>query len=199
MRPRILRADATTNPKAVASKAGKNALTPFFSRDPETRHVQPLHLLCWQYAWYLFAWDYERQDIRTFALGRMTSVKDTGQEFKAAVRFDLREELKYSFGITRAKKPERVHLRFVPTVIPLIVERLWHPSQQLTLNEKDGTLDLTMEVAICPELIRWVAGWRQDVQILSPTALNDTVVQGAADFLKQTARRLGVTVASLLK
>jgi predicted DNA-binding transcriptional regulator YafY len=207
----VRRADAAQLPKAVhaahklAGGAGRHR------RDPsslaaqlaalhaaEMRHVQPLHLLCWQYAWYLFAWDYDRQGIRTFALGRMTSVEDTGTLFKPAVQFNLRKELEHSFGITRAKAPENIHLRFVPEAIPLIVERLWHPTQKLVLNE-DGTLDLTMAVAVCPELIRWVAGWREDVQVLSPTTLDEALITGSAEFLRRTAARLGVAVESLMQ
>ena len=65
------------------------------------------------------------------------------------------------------------------------------------MNEADGTLDLTMEVAICPELIRWVAGWREDVQVLSPTTLDDALIQSAAEFLRRAAARRGVPVKSL--
>jgi predicted DNA-binding transcriptional regulator YafY len=193
----VRRANAAQLSPAAARSLAKNPLAAFFSGKPELRHVQPLHLLCWQYAWYLFGWDYDRQDIRTFALGRMTSVENTGTVFKPAVQFNLRKELEHSFGITRAKKPEKIHLRFVPTAIPLIVERLWHPTQKLVIND-DGSLDLTMAVAVCPELIRWVAGWRQDVQVLSPTTLNQALVTGSAQFLRQTADRLGVTLETLL-
>jgi hypothetical protein len=48
----------------------------------------------------------------------------------------------------------RVHLRYEKRAIPLVIERLWHPSQEMIENE-DGTLDLTMQVAVVPELVRW--------------------------------------------
>ena len=84
----------------------------------------------------------------------------------------------------------------MPEAIPLIVERLWHPTQKMVLNE-DGTLDLTMAVAICPELIRLVAGWREDVQVLSPMSLDKAPITGSAESLRRTAARLGVAVESL--
>ena len=48
------------------------------------------------------------------------------------------------------KTPEHIHLRFVPAAIPLIVERLRHPTLEMALIE-DGLLDLTMAVAVGPE------------------------------------------------
>jgi predicted DNA-binding transcriptional regulator YafY len=158
---------------------------------PEPRRVQPLHLLCWEYAWYLFAWDYERNDIRTFALGRMSGAEATGVPFEPAVKFDLRKELSKSFGITRGKKAVRVHLRFQPRAIPLVIERLWLPSQCMIENE-DGTLDLTMDVAVTPELTRWVQSWGADCAVLAPESLDDEVLKEARKKLEEAARRRGI-------
>lgn len=48
----------------------------------EFRRVQQFHALCWDYAWYLFSYDYARKDIRTFAIGRMFSAENTGKQSK---------------------------------------------------------------------------------------------------------------------
>ncbi len=162
------------------------------SETPELRRVLPLHLLCWDYAWYLFAWDPMRNDIRTFALGRMSNAALTGEHFdKPPVTFDLRKELEKSFGITRGGKAVDVHLRFKRRAVPLIIERLWHPSQQMFENE-DGTLDLTMKVAIVPELVRWVQSWGDDIAVLAPTSLDDTVLEACRKRIAESARRRGL-------
>lgn len=153
-----------------------------------SRHVQPLHLLCWEYAWYLFAWDYKQKDIRNFALGRMTEVTNTGKTFIPAVEFNLRAELKKSFGITRVKKAENVHLRFVPEAVPLVIERLWHQTQDMVLNA-DKTLDLTMKVGITPELIRWVRSWGDEVEVLAPSKLDEAILCSARRLLERRAAR----------
>jgi predicted DNA-binding transcriptional regulator YafY len=155
---------------------------------PELRRVQPLHLVCWEHAWYLFAYDYAREDIRTFALGRMGHVAATGVRFEPAVKFDLNKELKHSFGITRGGKAVDVHLQFEPDAIPLIIERLWHPSQLMIENE-DGTLDLHLRVAIHPELIRWIKSWGSNVQVLAPHSLDDQILADANRLLARARLR----------
>jgi proteasome accessory factor B len=158
--------------------------------EPEARRVQPLHLLCWEYAWYLFAWDPARDDIRTFALGRMSGVTGTETHFTPEVKFNLRKELAKSFGITRGGKEVTVHLRFRKRAIPLVIERLWHASQEMIENE-DGTLDLVMRLAVVPELVRWVNSWGRDVSVLAPTSLDDEVLEDARLRLEDGARRRG--------
>ena len=178
--------------RALREKSASSAPSAVIPNAPELRRVLPLHLLCWDYAWYLFAWDPARKDIRTFALGRMSEAALTGKHFdKVPVKFDLRKELEQSFGITRGGKPVHVHLRFQPRAVPLIVERLWHPTQVMIENE-DGTLDLTMKVAIVPELVRWVQSWGADIAILEPTSLDDLVLDACRKRLEEAARRRGL-------
>ena len=163
--------------KGAQGKPSAKSKTVVVLGKPEARKVLPLHLLCWEYAWYLFAWDHARNDIRTFALGRMSNVALSGKAFEEApVKFNLKKELERSFGVTRGGKAVDVHLRFEPNAVPLIIERLWHPTQEMIENE-DGTLDLNMRVAIVPELVRWVLSWGDDCQVLAPTALDDMVLE----------------------
>lgn len=152
------------------------------------RRVQPFHALCWDYAWYLFAYDYARKDIRTFAIGRMLNAENPGKRFEPARPFDLEAELEKSFGIRRGGKVENVHLRFYPSAVPLVIERLWHPSQELTIFP-DKTLEMTMRVAVCPELIRWVRGWGPDVEVLAPSSLDSVVVNGARAIVRRAEAR----------
>ena len=78
--------------------------------------------------------------------------------------------------MTGGGKAVDVHLRFGPIAVPLIIERLWHPTQKMIENE-GGTLDLTMRVAIMPELVRWVLSSGDDCEVLAPMALDDMVLE----------------------
>ena len=106
---------------------------------------------------------------------------------KAPVAFDLRKELEKSFGITRVD----VHLRFKRRAVPLKKQPHWHPSQRMFENE-DGTLDLTMHVAIVPELVRWVQSWGDDIAVLAPTSLDDTVLEACRKRIEESARRRAI-------
>lgn len=171
--------------RAGAKKAAKGGSEEpaILAGAPEWRRVQPLHVICWDYAWYLFAYDYARKDIRTFAIGRMLNAEDTGKHFKPARPFHLKAELAKSFGIRRGGRAEHVYLRFCPEAAPLVIERLWHPSQEFVLRP-DRSLEMTMKVAVCPELIRWVRGWGPEVEILAPSTLNTIIVNGARQIVE---------------
>lgn len=144
---------------------------------PEHRRVEPLHVICWDHAWYLIANDPLRTDRRTFALGRMSDAVGTGMRFKPAKKFDIHKELEHSFGITRGGKPETVRLQFSKEVVPLVAERIWHGSQEM-VERADGGLDFTMRVAITPEVVRWVRGWGPDVIVLGPHSLGKILKEG---------------------
>ena len=51
--------------------------------------------------------------------------------------------------------PTRVRLRFAPNVVRFVSRRRWHPTQELQANG-DGSLDLTMTVAVTVELQSWI-------------------------------------------
>jgi proteasome accessory factor B len=147
--------------RKVSAKAGQNV---------ERRRVQGYHLGCFDNQWYLFAQDLVRGAIRTFVLGRMERVKNTGKRFKPSTGFSLDELLAGSFGVFSAPHPERLRLRFDSFAGRLVRERLWHPTQQLR-NLPEDTLELTIEVSVSPEVQRWLIGWGDHVEVLAPAAL----------------------------
>ena len=70
--------------------------------------------------------------------------------------------------------------------------------RRLTTLGEEELMTAAKELGAPYELIRWVAGWRQDVQVLSPTILEQELIKGSAEFLRRAAARLGVAVESLL-
>ena len=53
----------------------------------EQRYVQPYHLGCVENLWYLFAFDVDRQQLRTFALPRIRNVRVSKTQVPAPSRF----------------------------------------------------------------------------------------------------------------
>ena len=153
----------------------------------ERRRVQGLHLACIDNQWYLFGRDLHREgSIRTFALTRMTEVENTGCHFEKPVGFSLDEHLAGSFGVFSSQAAESVQLRFDSFSARLIREREWHPSQRL-LTAEDGSLGFTMHIGISPEVERWILGWGEHVEVLSPTSLRRSIADTAALMVKRNA------------
>ena len=61
----------------------------------------------------------------------------------------------HSIGIYGGEEPQRLHLRLGPRAARWFGERRFHATQQFT-SHANGTAELTMEVAINPELERLI-------------------------------------------
>jgi predicted DNA-binding transcriptional regulator YafY len=164
--------------RKVSAKTGQGA---------ERRRVRGLHLGCFDNQWYLFAQDLVRGAIRTFVLGRMERVKNTGKRFKRPPGFSLDGLLAGSFGVFSAPRLEQLRLRFDSVAGRLVRERIWHRTQQLR-NLPKGALELTLEVGVSPEVERWLLGWGDHVEVLAPPALRSWMEQTA---LQMAARHAG--------
>ena len=155
----------------------------------EGRRVQGLHLACIDNQWYLFGRDLGREgSIRTFALTRMTGVKNTGHRFEKPEHFSLDEHLAGSFGVFSSQAAETVRLCFDAFSARLIQERDWHPSQKLILAP-DGSLELSMHIGVSPEVERWILGWGEHVEVLAPATLRGAIAKTAAMMVARNAVR----------
>lgn len=159
------------------------------SDQEEERRVQPVHLACIDHQWYLFGFDLGRgQSMRTFALTRITGLHSTGQTFERPRHFSLDEHLADSFGVFSAPAVEQVRLRFDAFGGRLIRERVWHPSQQLEALDNGG-LGLAMRIGISPEVVRWILGWGEHVEVLEPVGLREQIASTAAAILSQYGKK----------
>jgi predicted DNA-binding transcriptional regulator YafY len=142
----------------------------------EPRVLQPLHLLEMDSVWYLFAHDPQGTDPKphTYLLSRMRDVRRTGRTFKQPSDFDVDDLLAHSIGIYGGDEPQRVHLRLYEKAVRWFGERRFHDTQQFT-SQPDGTAELTMEVAINPELERLVLSWGSQAEVLAPASLRECI------------------------
>jgi len=137
----------------------------------ELRRAQPYHLGCIENQWYLFGFDLERQQIRTFVLSRMKEVHPTGKRFTRPADFSITKHLGDSFGVfSDSGKPQEIHIRFDEFAARLVRERRWHPSQRIK-DLADGGIELTMKLGSLPEVQRWVLSWGEHAQVLAPESL----------------------------
>ncbi len=152
------------------------------ARKAEERIVDPYHLANINSEWFLFAFDHDRDDIRTFVPARILSVSATGEKFPAPKKFSLEKRLRDSFGVHSGKGEYDVTIRFDATVADYIREKRWHPSEKVR-NLKDGGLDLQLKLSSLNEVQRWVMTWAGNATVLSPTELADSVREAAAKIM----------------
>ncbi len=144
---------------------------------PGKRRVQPYHIACVNQLWYLFAFDIDRKEMRTFAVPRIRGPLKRGRAFSKPKNFSLADHLMNSFGVfSSSGEPQEIILDFSPFAARLVSERSWHPSQTLQPHH-DGSLTLTLELGSLEEIERWILGWGEHVQVLAPDTLRDRIHQ----------------------
>ena len=152
-------------------------------RETEQRVVDPYHLANINGEWYLFAFDHLRSDIRTFAPGRIQSVKPTGKNFDRPQKFSLEKRLRDSFGVHSGQGQYEIAIRFNARSADYVREKKWHESQQLK-ELKDGGVELRLKLSGLAEVERWVLSWGGDAVVLLPRELADSVRQAAEKILR---------------
>jgi proteasome accessory factor B len=130
--------------------------------------VHPYRLAFAQGGLYLLAFVPEYNDVRTFAIDRITSVSLEKQTFTP--KQDIGEDVfANSLGVNTGPA-EQVELAFDARIAPYIRARVWHASQQIR-DQPDGSLTLTMQVCHDWALRSWILSWGAFVRVVSPASL----------------------------
>ena len=101
-----------------------------------------------------------------------------------------------AFGIIDDEEELDVVLKFTAEQAPYVRERVWHPSQSLAAQE-DGSLILRFRASGQFEIIRWVLGWGEDVEVLEPLTLRQTVAQHLQDAARHYTRDMPVSAPEI--
>lgn len=155
------------------------------SGEPEERLVEPLHLACIGGEWYLVAYCRLRNDIRHFALSRVTFVRQMKKSFEPR-EFDPDEYFKNRFArfVGEPGKEYNVVIRFSKETARWVMERTWHQKQRVK-KHRDGSITLSFPVPALYEIKRWVLQWGADAEVLKPKQLRDSVAKEVETVAKK--------------
>jgi len=125
----------------------------------------------------------------TLAVDRIQALALTDEGFTPDPALDLKRYEAEAFGVAW-EKPMTVVVRFSADQAPYVREREWHPTQRFhTL--KDGRLEMTFRAGGAFEIIRWVLGWGDAAEIVSPSSLRRAVATGLKAAATQYRGRVG--------
>jgi predicted DNA-binding transcriptional regulator YafY len=121
----------------------------------------------------------------TLAIDRLLSVMLSKTEFEVEPTFDPQKCRQDAFGVSW-QDPVDIVLRFRTDQAPYVRERVWHPSQRL-IDLPDGGVQLSFRAGGPFEIRRWILGWGDTVEVVSPKELRDELGQilGAAVSIYQ--------------
>lgn len=138
--------------------------------ESKSYEILPLKLFPHQGAVYLWCAVVPYTDITTLNLQRLEQLKVLETHGEVPADFDPAKLEASAFGVYTSGKLRSYRLRFSPEVAVYIREKVWHPTQKL-VAQPDGGVELTFRCGESPEVSSWVAGWREEVQVLGPAAL----------------------------
>jgi predicted DNA-binding transcriptional regulator YafY len=109
----------------------------------------------------------------TLAIDRLPSVVLSKTQFEVDATFDPQKCRQNAFGVSW-QDPIDVVLRFRAEQAPYVRERLWHPSQQI-IELPGGGIELAFRAGGPFEIRRWILGWGDAVEVVSPNELRQEI------------------------
>ena len=162
-----------------------------FSGDAFSVLVEPWTLLMADEGIYLYARCVDcdaRPDhvdvCRVYRVSRIQNATITAETFNYPVRaeYDPASTFAHSWGLMvaagEAGSPPTVTLRFAPEWAAYLREQKLHPKQAAIDTADDGSITVTMTVHVTYDLVRWVRGHGNEVQVVSPANLAGWVQSG---------------------
>ena len=154
----------------------------------EQRHVQPYHLGSVENLWYLFAFDLDRQQLRTFALPRIRNVRVSKVRFRRPLDFSIGQFLGESFGVFSkpTKTKYNIRIQFDSFAAPRIEERQWHPTQKIKQlsRSRGGAIELSLTLGTLEEIERWILSWGGHARVLAPAELKERIAKTASELVR---------------
>jgi len=76
-----------------------------------------------------------------------------------------------------------IKLKFLPKVAQNVAEVHWHSTQKVIYN-KDGSANVEFRIDGLGEIIWWILGYGDQVQVLAPKTLRRKVIETAKNMIE---------------
>jgi len=155
----------------------------FFEKKVVELTLSPYHLVYNRRAWYVMGYSSMHKSIRTFKLNRIKKLSLLDKCFVDGDTFDLADHIGRAWSMMPEGKLYNIKLRFLPKVARNVAEVQWHSTQQSNFND-DGSVILEFRVDGLGEIVWWILGYGDQVQILSPKQLRNQVIKRAKGLIR---------------
>lgn len=144
-----------------------------YEQEPSLRKCVPIAIKEANKRWYLIGYDLERKAIRNYGLDRIDRLRLIDEKFKP-IDFDVQKAYENSVGIETYFDVEEVILRFDMHQFNYIQSKPLHWSQEI-IHHTNDTFDVQIHVHPTHELIMEIFKFRDQCEVISPTALREEV------------------------
>ena len=140
-----------------------------------------------QNQWALVGHSSADRGVRLFWLPWIEAAEATGEKYSIPPRFHL-ERFFERLQPPSSDRLQEVHLRFNASVAPLIRETPGQNGQTLKPGN-DGTIELTLTVESVAEIVHWVLGFGDQVEVIEPEELKIAVCDWASRIIRRYEAR----------
>ena len=140
--------------------------------------LSPYHLHFAQRAWYVIGVSSLHKEVRIFKVSRIRHIKLLSRRYILEKGFSIDDFLSLAWSFMPEGKIYRVKLLFAPMVAGNVAEVLWHRTQKLTWRD-DSKLLFEAEVDGLREIMWWIAGYGDQVEVVAPPLLRRRIARMA--------------------
>ncbi len=146
----------------------------FTAKASSNYELHPYLLKEYRGRWYLIAYDPKKKDYRTFGLERMVEIAPSKERFDVNNDFNPDRFFKHSIGITEADTDAKeIVLRCNDQLKHYLLSQPLHHSQE-QIGESN---DFKLHVLVSYELINIILGFGDQMEVVSPSSLRETIAQ----------------------
>ncbi len=183
---KILRTLAVLSEGWVARRQVKIMYHSLSSKEAKERIIDPYFIqpMAPSHSTYAIAYCHKEKKVLTFKVERIKEIQLMGESYSIPEDFDANEYLSSGFGIVAEKGSAAIKLKFDKEIARLAEETVWHPTQTVK-KLQDGSAEVSLKVSVSDELISWIMGWGQYLEVLEPKTLRNEVIKRTREILNK--------------
>jgi len=158
----------------------------FWEEELSQRLVEPYALKEFKNRWYVLAKDSKDNNIKSFALDRLTNLEITNQTYQYPDNYSIEQSYRYCFGIIspNEEEPQDIILSFDPFQGKYIKTLPLHETQQV-LVDNDKETRIKLKLCLTHDLVMELLSFGDNMKVIEPKTFADEIKQAHKNAYKQ--------------
>lgn len=158
----------------------------FWEEEISQRLVEPYALKEFKNRWYVLAKDSKDNNIKSFALDRLTHLEITAQHYQYPENYSVEQSYRYCFGIIspNGSAPQDIILSFDPFQGKYIKTLPLHETQEI-LVDNDQETRIKLKLCLTHDLVMELLSFGDNMKVIEPKQLVDEIKEAHNNAYRQ--------------
>lgn len=158
----------------------------FWEEELSQRLAEPYALKEFKNRWYIMAKDSKDNNIKSFALDRLSNLEITNQTYQYPDNYSIEQSYRYCFGIISPndEEPQDIILSFDPFQGKYIKTLPLHDTQQV-LVDNDEEMKIKLKLCLTHDLVMELLSFGDNMKVIEPKSLADQIKQAHEKAYRQ--------------